>query len=406
MARDRKVPGPILQKGLCQTVRCDNGAFLSDIGNPAFPYSGLNSSRDLLIASSGHKGPPYKSGGKFIVSHVQTDYRPVWGSDSHCAGNIRYIVNGHICLLPRDPTGDGSFKVINSLPEAVSFDSEGPGLYAKASPFKAQAGLGQAIAELHKLPELLQFRLRNFRDIGHDYLNVEFGWKPFLNDMRDAFNSIITVEKRLKQLARDNGKPIRRRASKVIENTTYSESGYNPPVLSACPSRLAAVPGSGSSTWTRRKDVRFTARFRYWIPTTGPEASIERAYRALQVLGALPTPKLVWDLMPWSWLIDWFSNIGDVIENVSTNAADNLVCEYGFMTSRTRISSEQFGKAMLGLGGATVSPLNATIYDLSVSYSSDYKNRSGCNPFGFGATWNSLSARQNLILAALGLART
>jgi len=126
---------------------------------------------------------------------------------------------------------------------------------------------------------------------------------------------------------------------------------------------------------------------------------------AKQVFGAKLTPETLWNLTPWSWAVDWFSNTGDVLSNVSSWKSDGLVMQYGYImeTSITRHTYRYIPtKNWNG-----VSPYTGdykAIPPLIVEKISKIRRRA--NPFGFGVTWDGLSPIQATIAAALGLSRS
>jgi hypothetical protein len=117
-----------------------------------------------------------------------------------------------------------------------------------------------------------------------------------------------------------------------------------------------------------------------------------------KVLGASLTPETLWNLAPWSWAVDWFSNTGDVLHNLQSFQSDGLVMRYGYMMVHTivkdtyRLSSSNLGND----SSSGVSPL---------AYVTETKTRAKANPYGFGASWNGLSPHQLAILGALGITR-
>jgi hypothetical protein len=145
---------------------------------------------------------------------------------------------------------------------------------------------------------------------------------------------------------------------------------------------------------TTYTDEWFEASFRYWIPDIGSPNWTKRATAAL--FGISPTPSLLWEVLPWSWLSDWFGNVGDVLANLSQNAAENLVAKYAYYmaSSETRIyvSDTTYLTGNLQVSASAISIARS-------------KYRTAASPFGFGLTSASLTAKQASILGALGISR-
>ncbi|DAD51666.1 TPA_asm: maturation protein, partial [ssRNA phage Zoerhiza.1_31] len=290
--------------------------------------------------------------------------------------------------------------------------------------FKGQ-GIPRGVP-IQEVPRLLLRQLMDFRSLGSEYLNVVFGWKPFVSDVRKMYNLWYDIDKRMAQIIRENGKNIRRKA-KISEDRTVSQ---DPPTLGvgaylnvagAPPNSFGSynygtgvcVGGCGRSlytvTRTSHEKVWFSGSFHYYIPDVSSSLWDKRARLAL--FGALPTPELLWEVLPWSWLIDWFSNIGDVISNASQNAVDNLTCRYSFVMKQVVTETEykciSSHKAFsVNNPPFSVAEWPAMSNTWTTTETITQKMRAGGgNPFGLNVQLSSLSSYQLGILAALGLSR-
>jgi hypothetical protein len=244
------------------------------------------------------------------------------------------------------------------------------------------------------------------RKAGGEFLNVEFGWLPMISDMRSIAHGITHAQTVVDQYVRDAGRQVRRQFSFPVEKTRTEieyegpNSGYgylNPPSTT-----LLFSMGQGRTVETRTRSVHrwFSGAFTYHLPTslTNVIGDPEIALKAKQVLGLELTPETVWNLTPWSWAVDWFSNTGDVISNLSDWALDGLVMRYGYMMETTIDSVRYSWKPTNPVKGK---PTPSALEFVTVT-----KQRVGANPFGFGITWDGLSPIQVAIAAALGMSRS
>lgn len=302
--------------------------------------------------------------------------------------------------------------------------------YRKTRPGNPIASVGQFLLELRDLPRLpfqgnngyvsvfrqglsfpnifhyLRSYASDFRNIGSEYLNVVFGWKPFISDLRKAYGLWKTIDRRMADIIRNNGKGVRRRANVSSTTNTYplEENHFNWAGVNVYgfPSDLARV--TGSSHWrkfeTYTEKVWYSAKYRYYIPDVTSSQWDARARLAL--FGALPTPELIWEVVPFSWLIDWAVNVQDVVSNMSENAVDNLVQEYSFIMRSTK--SEVTWSC-----DCTWQPWWSLLPGGSHSFKSvktyEVKTRSyGGSPYALNAvTGEPLTVYQSSVLAALGL---
>lgn len=282
--------------------------------------------------------------------------------------------------------------------------------YKRTRPGNPTASVGQFVAELRQVPTLpgrLFAQLKNFRSLGSEYLNVQFGWKPFVNDVKKMYETYKNIDAKLARIASENGKGIRKRANLTDEtNVTMHEEQHNVPFARCSP--VPAIFGSGRTTYSETTTTTvkswYSARYRYWIPDVGSSQWTKRATRALY--GVNPTPELLWEILPWSWLIDYFSNVGDVMSNASANAVDNLTMDYSYVMKRTKIVTQVHVKTTWEANENILAKIGASSADLHATHTVEVKLRQGgLNPYGIGADFGGLSGYQLSILAALGISR-
>jgi len=115
-------------------------------------------------------------------------------------------------------------------------------------------------------------------------------------------------------------------------------------------------------------------------------------------LGLKLTPDTLWNLAPWSWAVDWFSNAGDVISNLSDIGEYGLVMRYGYLMEES-ITTDTY--TLEGVVLSDGKPFNCEPLVL-VNHT---KTRKQANPYGFGVSWDTLSTFQISILSALGISR-
>lgn len=117
-----------------------------------------------------------------------------------------------------------------------------------------------------------------------------------------------------------------------------------------------------------------------------------------KLFGITLTPDVLWELAPWSWAIDWFSNAGDVIHNATSFGLAGLVMRYGYMMQETSYTITNSLDHM-NLIGSETRGMPPSTFDTTV------KSRRPANPFGFGFTGADLSPTQIAITVALGLTK-
>jgi hypothetical protein len=238
--------------------------------------------------------------------------------------------------------------------------------------------------------------LRAPKDASSSWLNANFGWLPFLKDLQKFYELTQECDKRMEQLKRDNGRWIRRGGSfsgdqseEVVFDQTNTP-GFWPslPYYAYNPSNL----GEKSMTIVTDHHSWFSGKFKYYIPLL--RSPVWKPVALAHLYGLTPSPSLIYELTPWSWLADWASNLGDVISNLSDVVQDQLVADYAFLMSTTSRTATYRG---------TCHWINGTSTTLEWTAEQCYKQRVHASAFGFGFSRDDLSMRQNSILLALGI---
>jgi len=125
-------------------------------------------------------------------------------------------------------------------------------------------------------------------------------------------------------------------------------------------------------------------------------------YELDRLYGVVPGIDTAWNAVPFSWLADYYGNMGDVMQNITAFAQDGLTLVYGYITSVTEIQGRYTWSYPVRLKGARNAWSSQTG---SLEYSVRTIRRIPANPFGFGPTGVPLTGRQKAIVAALGLSR-
>lgn len=316
---------------------------------------------------------------------------------------------------------------VAQLQRPVSHSNEvasyGTAAWNRFRPGRPAVNMGVFLGELRDLPRMLQDTCRRLKDIwqkmrslkrnprflnykyvfkhgGHelaqDYLSYQFGWAPFVGDLLRCYEVSKTIDRRFSEIRRNNGK-LRRRGGRVVhESETVvlfngPDSGAFTPVL---PSPMYRTTPHRITTQTISKEYWFKGAFRYYIPDIGSLQWENRTRRKLYGLSL--NAEVVWNLVPWTWLIDWFGNIGDVISSLDTGWADNLTCKYAYMMGTDSTVITHNCTADFALGGSV--SLGTELRYIS-------KQRVAATPYGFAVSYDSLSPRRLAILAALGISR-
>lgn len=240
-----------------------------------------------------------------------------------------------------------------------------------------------------------------------DHLNAQFGVKPLLSDILGLCEVVIKSNNLIRQYRRDSGRIVRRGTSFPVTQETlvpfsnrpagatfYSHTGN----LSTISLKNGGV-GSASCTDITTRRTWFTGAYSYFLSEDDSSVARMRGYeeQARYLLGLSMTPEVLWNLVPWTWLIDWFSNLGTLVSNATALSQDGLVIRWGYLMEE---SVREYTTTLSGF-----QTQNSGWEPSILTLSTVNKRRTKASPYGFGQNPSQFTARQWSILAALGLTR-
>lgn len=138
------------------------------------------------------------------------------------------------------------------------------------------------------------------------WLEHSFGWKPLMMDIEDAFSALNSLSEQ--QSVRHLSKAAQ--GSKLRSQSTATATGYG--------------YGTGITRLKRnvssRAVVQTTVRYRGDVVAQAATTFADKAARwGFTPSQFVPT---AWELLPWSFLVDYFATIGDYLDASFTNTSD------------------------------------------------------------------------------------
>lgn len=380
-----------------------------------YPPSGTDRSQDQCVDET-HPGPPYRTGGPLTVNHFTNVDIPIcsgrhWVGGTNPCGYYEgsyWIPDGYLIGVSYVPSEMNNWDTSN-------ISSLGATGWNKFQPGKPTADASVFLAELRELPALLKesvqllkqlatspnkaVRNMSLKNTGSRYLAYQFGWAPLVRDLQKFYRTAQNLDKSIARLRKYNGQWERRGGTLYSKGgSSYSSGGAS---FQPAPDYYSMPPEGLTYGYTLKEwgcKAWFTAMMKYYIPDFEGASTQSRLKRRL--FGLEITPAAVWELVPWSWLVDWFSNVGDVIANMTP--IDNLVAKYAYVMRHSWVTYTRVGKQRYA-----ADPSKTTYFTASGSSIQKWerKERCGASPFGFGLSEGDLSSRQWAILAALGFQR-
>lgn len=237
-------------------------------------------------------------------------------------------------------------------------------IWARTNPSRASVLLPAAIFELKDLPDMIRQAGRflktarrdwpslvrpgkETRDLASANLALQFGWAPLVSDLVKMAKFQSSVDKRRKEIeANTSSGGYRRRIT--LGTSTLSISGSR--AVNFGNYRNFFVPYTGKSTSKQWAVVK-------WQPTSPGTSILPKSDNELRRLlaGLTLSQALInaWEVLPWSWLIDYFTNIGDVLQAGNNHYAKPLSGSV-MTTITTEVSHATFDQGDDRLSAGTV----------------------------------------------------
>jgi hypothetical protein len=303
-----------------------------------------------------------------------------------------------------------------------SLNAAGTTAIAQCAPTNATASLASTLAETFRegipsLPGIQSWKKRTeiLRAAGSEYLNYQFGWAPLHSEIKNVAHAARNHRDLLQNYKHNEGRNVHRSfhfddqktVTEEERSPSYPFAGtmWNQFTPGASPSQVKLVLTKETKTW-------FEGCFTY-----GGPSKLDSFARAPQfgrdadiLFDTKLSPDVLWNLTPWSWAVDWFTNAGDLIHNVTSFGQAGLVMRYGYMMSETIETlalnwgnCDLYRMSILGQPGKGAGTFRGG--SGSRGFKTVTKTRVPANPFGFGIGWEGLSPTQLAITAAIGITR-
>jgi len=167
------------------------------------------------------------------------------------------------------------------------------------------------------------------RNIPNEYLSYHFGWKQLVKDVKDLLDLPTKMSKRYAFLIKRSGKPTTFRTKRdFVSGVSDGVSGFD---YDLSPYEESA---SVSHRIERITQLRMVINAGFDFPL--PDGISFRSYNFWDQIGAVPRPTDIYNLIPWSWLLDWFTGLGTYVEVIDNINRDPSLINWGMITGHTK----------------------------------------------------------------------
>ncbi|DAD52035.1 TPA_asm: maturation protein [ssRNA phage Esthiorhiza.3_12] len=179
-----------------------------------------------------------------------------------------------------------------------------------------------------KLRESIFDLKRTGKNIPGEYLSYHFGWKQTWKDVSDLLALPEKLGKKYSFLIRRSGQPTTFRLKRNFSFSELDTPGfdYNPinPIE-------FSVKWENRSTWD--SELRLVINSTFDFPPINEVSFRNRDF--LDRIGLIPRPTDLYNLVPWTWLVDWFTGLGNYVELIDQINRDQQIINWGMITCHT-----------------------------------------------------------------------
>jgi hypothetical protein len=203
------------------------------------------------------------------------------------------------------------------------------------------------------------------KELANAYLTYSFGVKPLLNDfdsalggVTDSLGTSARVAKRISYLKKTYGKLKKfRRSAPLVTESKVARDWYYDHTFGG----VAPYGNHIGEVWLmhRYSHVTVAAYGGKFLQELQGLDDADRAYRAyLADLGFADLFRTAWDALPWSFLVDYFSGIGDFLDSLpALPVFDGAIhLQDTWSTVKTDVVYEVFAKVRNTYTGAWTQP--------------------------------------------------
>ena len=244
---------------------------------------------------------------RLVVTHKKHSYFTLNGDNGQSGSARRAYLNCRtVNFQPFSP----------SFP-ALDFSSLATRVGAGTNPGRPNVNLPVFLWELRELPGLIRLAGRSILGkVASGYLSWNFGWRPLLSDLGKLLSMQDAVDKRLAELQKLRKKGVLRRTLQL--GTDSLDGGSTNRTYDG----TAGLYTSVKSHATRK--VWGSCVWRMSSPDAVPASHAEQIALARRaVLGLTPgnITLALWEALPWTWMIDWFTDIGSWFKATNNSIA-------------------------------------------------------------------------------------
>lgn len=167
------------------------------------------------------------------------------------------------------------------------------------------------IEDLKDLYKIWKKKLSIAKNLAGAHLNYKFGWKPTIGDLKDMIEGVTRLRSKLAAFKAQLGKTIQG-SSSIAHGLPTSATGT-----------IAFPSGSHTASYTA-SCIRKVSCYIAWQPQPlAVIGALDEVLRGLlDSLGFELNPRIIWDAIPFTFVIDWFFGVGSWLDRFRIDALE------------------------------------------------------------------------------------
>jgi hypothetical protein len=223
-------------------------------------------------------------------------------------------------MLPRIKE---ELSLINSIYELKDFKSF-PTFLKKLSDFPDLFRKGQEV-------------LKPLRLIADSYLQYAFNLKPLVSDISGLYRSLSTREKALNNLITRAGRVQTRHFQVLLNEETNDVVEHTYSFDQGSGQSFYKVTGAKSTFMSFVEPTVFHAEIEYNYNYTQYQLEHARVLALLDAFGVNLNPAIIWNAIPWSFVVDWVLGVSQYLKQFSIRNMEPVINIRQYLWSVRRV---------------------------------------------------------------------
>lgn len=230
-----------------------------------------------------------------------TDYFSVHEDHSSARHTQAETAFGVACGFP---TGTGA------LSNAQGYYNQ---TYVKCRPDLTKFSLPNDLLDWDQMGDLAKVWRKNqsiVTNLAGAHLNYKFGWKPLIGDLNALRDGVLTMRDKITKFKKSTGRIISARC-KILNDSTAKVGN------------ITIINPNKVLSWRGQVDRTIYGYLVYQPLPIIQFGKIDEVLRGiLDTTGFELNPRIIWDKIPFTFVVDWFVNVGEFLETYKQDALE------------------------------------------------------------------------------------